>query len=102
MAINTIGGRLALLRNDGATGNWLTVQLDGFYPGTVVTVVLPGGRTLRRELHAGSSYLSSEDTRLLFGLGPAGVVSDLYVQWPDGQQSHLQNIAVNQMMVVEK
>lgn len=102
MAINTIGGRLVLLQNDGATGNWLTVQLDGFYPGTVVTAVLPGGRTLRRELHAGSSYLSSEDPRLLFGLGPAGVVSDLYIQWPDGQQSHLQTIAVNQLIVVEK
>ncbi len=34
-----------------------------FLPGTRVTAVLPDGRRLVREVHAGSSYLSSEDPR---------------------------------------
>ena len=40
-----------------------------FAPGAVVTAVLPDGRRLVQELHAGSSYLSSEDPRAHFGLG---------------------------------
>ena len=58
------------------TGNWLEVELDGFHPGAIVSVTLPDGRTLKREIHAGSSYLSSEDPRCHFGLGTAEKVTD--------------------------
>ena len=71
IAIGSIGGRLVLLRNSGTTGHWLEVKLTTFAPGTVVTAVLPDGRKLVREVHAGSSYLSSEDPRVHFGLGDA-------------------------------
>ena len=33
VAINSIGGRLILLRNTGAAGHWLEVKLRGFAPG---------------------------------------------------------------------
>ncbi len=99
IAINTIGGSLVLLRNDGATGNWLQVQLGGFYPGTVCVVVLPDGQELRREVHAGSSYLSSEDQRCHFGLGAAAAV-DLTIYWPGGQQTVLTGVAANQRLGV--
>jgi hypothetical protein len=99
LAINTIGGPLALLRNSGLIGNWLQVALDGFYPGAVVTAVLPDGRELRRELHAGSSYLSSEDPRCHFGLGPAGEVVELRIRWPDGVESRLPHVSANQLVV---
>ena len=71
LAVGSIGGRLQLLRNDGAKGHWLEVALPRFSPGARVTVVLDDGRRLVREAHAGSSYLSSEDPRLHFGLGDA-------------------------------
>lgn len=99
VAINVIGGPLVLLRNDGATGNWLEVQFGGFYPGAMCIVTLPDGRELRREIHAGSSYLSSEDQRCHFGLGAAASV-DLLIRWPDGQQTVLPDIAVNQRLGV--
>ena len=66
VAINTIGGPPALLRNDGAAGNWFQIELDGFYPGAVVEVVLPDGRSLLRQWHSGSSYLASEDPRCMW------------------------------------
>jgi len=75
IAVNSIGGALQLFRNDGAKGHWL--EVGGLAPGAVVTVTLPDGRRLVRELHAGSSYLSSEDPRAGFGLGPATRVSAL-------------------------
>ena len=61
IAVNTVGGKLMLLHNTGTKGNWLEVKLPTFAPGAVVTAVLPDGRRLVEELHAGSSYLSSED-----------------------------------------
>ena len=48
LALGSIGGRLQLLRNDGATGHWLEVALPRFAPGTRVTVVLEDGRRLVR------------------------------------------------------
>ncbi|MFL6029993.1 MAG: FG-GAP-like repeat-containing protein [Gaiellaceae bacterium] len=84
IAINTIGGKLELLRPTGAVGHWLAVRLARFSPGAVVTAVLPDGRRLVREVHAGSSYLSSEDPRVHFGLGAATSVSQLIVRYLDG------------------
>ena len=43
IAINTIGGRLQLLRSTGAVGHWLEVRLTRFAPGAEVTAVLPAG-----------------------------------------------------------
>ncbi|MGH2673233.1 MAG: CRTAC1 family protein [Actinomycetota bacterium] len=101
VAINSIGGPLVLLESSGAAGNWLEVDLDGFAPGALVTVVLPDGRELVRESLAGSSYLSSEDPRLHFGLGIAGSVSELVVRWPGGQETLIQDVAANQILTVE-
>jgi hypothetical protein len=53
IAINSIGGKLILLHNTGATGHWLEVSLARFAPGAIVTAVLPDGRRLVRVLQAG-------------------------------------------------
>jgi len=93
IAINTIGGKLELLRPTGAVGHWLAVRLARFSPGAVVTAVLPDGRRLVREVQAGSGYLSSDDPRVHFGLGAATSVSQLTVRYPNGHivsQSNVQ------------
>ena len=102
LAVNTIGGKLMLLHNTGAQGNWLEVKLPRFAPGAVVTAVLPDGRRLVRELHAGSSYLSSEDPRALFGLGPAKTVRELIVHYPGGRETRLSDVAANQILAVRR
>jgi hypothetical protein len=66
-----------------------------------VTVVLPGGRTLRRELRAGSSYLSSEDPRAHFGLGPAERVERVVVRWPGGAEARRGRVDANRTVRVE-
>ena len=100
VAINSIGGRLLLLRNNGARGHWLEVQLRRFAPGTVVTVVLPDGRRLVREMLAGSSYLSSEDPRVHFGLGKVSLVPQLTVRYPDGTTTRLRKVEVDRIVDV--
>jgi hypothetical protein len=101
VAINSIGGPLALLRNDGATGHWLEVQLEGFHPGALVTATLPDGHELIREVRAGGSYLSSEDPRSLFGLGDTRTLTRLVVRWPGGRRTVLEDVAADQILHVE-
>ena len=98
IAINSIGGPLILLENTTSGGNWLAVQLPGFWPGARVTVELPDGRELVRQVQAGGSYLSSEDPRLLFGLGDAARVRSLVIEYPDGTQTRLEDVPANQLV----
>ena len=102
LAVNSIGGRLMLLRNSGSGGHWLEVRLGTFAPGARVTVVLADGRTLVREVQAGSSYLSSEDPRVHFGLGDAELVKELRVRFPDGAVTRRANVAPDQIVVVDR
>jgi hypothetical protein len=100
VAINSIGGPLILLENSASGGHWLEVALDGFRPGARVTVVLPGGRRLVRDVVAGGSYLSSEDPRAMFGLGGAEAVDRVLVRYPDGSHSRLIDVGVDRVVVV--
>jgi hypothetical protein len=100
LAVSSIGGPLLLLRNTGAAGHWLEVSLPRFAPGARVTAVLPDGRRLVRELRAGSSYLSSEDPRVHFGLGAATRVRELVVRYPNGEVVRLRNVAGDRILSV--
>jgi Na+-translocating ferredoxin:NAD+ oxidoreductase RnfD subunit len=100
IAINTIGGKLVLLSPQGASGHWLDVKLSRFSPGALVTVELPNGRSLEREVQAGSSYLSSEDPRVHFGLGSATRVRELTVRYAWGGESRLTDVRVDRIVEI--
>ncbi len=99
IAVNSIGGKLILLHNTGPSGHWLEVSLARFAPGALVTAVLPDGTRLVHEVQAGSSYLSSEDPRVHFGLGQETRVKELIVRWPDGKVTRRQDVASDQVVV---
>ena len=101
VAVNSIGGRLVLLRNDAPKRHWLEVRLGTFAPGAVVTATLADGRKLVREVQAGSSYLSSEDPRVHFGLGTVKRVQELRVRFPDGREVVRTNLAVDRIVDVD-
>jgi hypothetical protein len=95
-----------LLRNDSATGSWLTVVLEvppgeGTAIGTRV-VVEAAGRTQARDLASSESFLSAHDPRLHFGLGSVQVVDRVEVEWPDGGRTILEDVAVDQFLTVLK
>lgn len=56
-----------------------------------------GGKVQVRELLSQSSYLSSNDPRIHFGLGSAAT-ADLEVRWPLGLVERFTNIAVDQLV----
>jgi hypothetical protein len=101
IAINSIGGKLILLHNTGSSGHWLEVSLSRFAPAAVVTAVLPDDRRLVRDVQAGSSYLSSEDPRVHFGLGDATKVKELIVRWPGGKVTRQHDVAADRIVTVK-
>lgn len=99
-AVGSIGGDVALLRNSGAGGHWLTIDAQPRMPGTMVFVTRLDGTIEQRELIAGSSYLSSEDPRSHFGLGEDDGVAGVRVEWPDGTVVELDEVDIDQIITV--
>jgi ASPIC and UnbV/FG-GAP-like repeat len=100
VAVSSIGGKLMLLRSTGGTGHWLEVNLKPFVPGAVVTVATRRNQWTQ-ETHAGSSYLSSEDPRLHFGLGAESKVLELDVKLPNnGRTIRLKHVRADRIVTV--
>ncbi|MCI0458731.1 MAG: CRTAC1 family protein [Gemmataceae bacterium] len=80
---------VTLLRNADASNNhWLGVQLIGKPNRDAIGAVLTlevEGRKLVRASKGGGSYLSSNDPRVLFGLGRSAKADRLTVRWPSGR-----------------
>ncbi len=102
LAVGTIGGRLGLLRSSGSGGHWLTVAPEPATPGSLVTVTTADGRSQRREVLAGSSYLSSEDPRVHIGLGEHDRATVVVVRWPDGSTVTLTDVGADQQVDVPR
>ena len=96
----------SLLRNDVTSGgHWVKVLLVGTKSnrsaiGARVTVHY-GNRRQVQEVMAQSSFYSSNDRRLHFGLGPE-TRADLVVRWPNGTIENLSNVAADQLLVVQE
>ena len=86
---------------DRARGPLARRALTRFSPGAVVTVVLPERPAARREVQAGSSYLSSEDPRVHFGLGSrdAGRAADRALP-VGGESRRLANVRADRVVDV--
>ena len=100
-AINSIGGPLVLLHNTGPSGHWLDVDVRPFSPGAIVTVESWDGTRAVREIHAGSSYLSSEAPNVHFGLGKNSVRA-LTVRYPDGVVKRFTRVPIDQTFVARR
>jgi hypothetical protein len=95
-----------LLRNDSASGAWLTVICQappggGPLVGTRVTVEA-GGRTHVGEISSSGSFMSVHDQRLNFGLGAAKTVERVEVTWPDGTISVVSDVEIDQFLTISK
>jgi hypothetical protein len=92
----------SLLRNDTTGGHhWIKLKLRGTKSnrsaiGARVTVRY-GDKIQTKEVLGQSSYLSTNDPRLHFGLGSVLTV-DVEVRWPLGGTERLPNVAVDQLI----
>lgn len=89
LVVTNVAGPAMLLRNVVSNrGHWIIVR--AFDPklhrdalGADVTV-RAGARRWVRTVHAGGSFLSSNDPRAHFGLGEISTYDSIRVRWPDG------------------
>ena len=107
IAVSNSGGPLQLLRNDGSKGHWLGLQLVGRKSnrqgiGARLVAETPSGRTFTRVVRAGSSYLSTSDPRVLFGLGSEATVKRLTIHWPSGTVQTLDKLPAGKYMTIEE
>ena len=105
LLITTVAAPPRLLRNDdGNRHHWLQIFLTGrTHPDALGArvVVTAGGVRQTQERQSGSSYLSSHDPRLHFGLGTA-THARVEITWPSGQVQTLENVAADQVLRIEE
>ena len=107
LLISVLDGSPVLLRNQTEKrGHWLRIKTvgtrsnrDGF--GARVEIK-SGAMTQNAEVRANSSFESTSDPRLHFGLGLATRVESIVVHWPSGKVDRLDGEAADQELVIEE
>ena len=107
VALTQTGGPPLVLRNDQDLGHhWLRVRLTGRSPGDNVIgswiELTAGGFTQRRQVMPTRSYLSQVELPVTFGLGTADRIDELKVIWPDGTEQSVLDVAVDQVVEIER
>jgi hypothetical protein len=105
--VTTNDGQPHILHNETSTANhWLTLKLVGHKSnrdaiGAEVEIVTVKGKQLATVCTA-SSYLSSSDKRIHFGLDTEKVAQTIRIHWPSGILQTLSNVASNQFLQVDE
>jgi enediyne biosynthesis protein E4 len=105
--VTTNDGPAYILRNETPTQNhWLTLKLVGHKSnrdaiGAEVKLTTSQGTQLETVTTA-SSYLSSSDKRVHFGLGTRAVAEKIEIRWPSGILQTLQNVLADQILQVDE
>jgi hypothetical protein len=105
--VTTNGESIHVLHNDTKTPcHWLTLRLIGDKSnrdaiGALVKLTTEDGAQFAT-VTTGSSYLSSSDKRLHFGLGEAVAANLIEIQWPSGIRQTLQNVRGDQIFSIDE
>jgi hypothetical protein len=96
----------SLLRNDTPAGrHWIKVRLEGTRSNRSAigskVVVRYAGKSQTQEVMSQSSYLSSNDPRLHFGLG-SSATADVTVRWPDGKSETYPALAADRLFTIRE
>jgi hypothetical protein len=96
----------ALLENQASSGDWLAVRCIGIRSnrrgiGCRVTV-RRGDRVWMQEIVGGSSYASTHEPLLVFGLGEPAGDCEVTVRWPGGGVQQLRTAPRQSLTVLER
>jgi hypothetical protein len=108
LLLSTNGGPVYLFRNEAqgtvSANRSLRLKLVGTKSNRdgigAVARVTSGGDTQTQMLRSGSSYLSSSELILTFGLGQHDKADSIEIRWPSGQVDHLSSVAAGQTISV--
>ena len=105
--VTTNDGPLYVLHNETVSPNhWLILKLVGHRSnrdaiGAEVKIATAVGSQMQTVTTA-SSYLSSSDKRVHFGLGAATSVGTIEIRWPSGIRQTLKNVATDRILQVDE
>ena len=96
-----------ILRNNGTANHWLGISLAGSKSnrqgiGARLTVTTLSGQKRIFDVNSAGSYLSSNDTRVVAGLGAAKAVRSVEVRWPSGRVQTITNPPVDRYMRIDE
>ncbi len=105
--VTTNDGPIHVLHNQsGATNHWLLLNLVGHRSnrdgiGAEVDLTSASGSQYAT-VSTASSYLSSSDKRVHFGLGKEKVAQKVEIRWPSGIRQTLKDVAADQILEVNE
>ena len=104
---NNAGPARLLINNIGNRASWVGLRLvqndaPRDAPGARVAVTVAGRLPLWREVRTVASYCSSNDPRVLVGLGDATTVETIRVEWPRGEAEEWTDVPVNQWTTLQQ
>ena len=110
LVINNINAPASVYRNTSPRNErgpyYLSLQLEGEAPNTdgigATLWVWAGGHRQMLEQYPARGFMSSVDPRLHVGLGNAGTVDSLRIDWPDGRSQILRNVQADQMLTLRQ
>jgi hypothetical protein len=108
LLLSTNGGPAYLFRNEAqgsvAANRSLRLKLVGTKSNRdgigAIARVTSSGDTQTQMLRSGSSYLSSSELILTFGLAQRDKAESIEIRWPSGQVDHLSNVSTGQTITV--
>jgi hypothetical protein len=105
--VTTNDGPAHILKNETSTENhWLLLNLVGHKSnrdaiGAQVRLISLAGQQFATVTTA-SSYLSSSDKRVHFGLGADSTVQEIEIRWPSGILQSLKNVRTDQILKIDE
>src|SRR5262249_20404324 len=105
MVVLNVGEAPSLLLNTARNSNHrvlfklVGVKSNRAAIGARVTV-RAAGMTQFNEVRSGGSYLSQNDLRLHFGLGPSASMDSVQIRWPNGNLEEIKNMVADKIYTV--
>ncbi len=105
IVVEDLDGSPMILKNHGVPGrHWVSFELAGTKSNRLAigarVKIVAGGMTQTDEVHSGGSYLSQNDFRVHFGLGPATRIDSVEIRWPSGKTETLTHLAADRFYTV--
>jgi hypothetical protein len=105
--VNVLNDDPLVLTNGGTKNSWIGVVLSGARSnrqgiGARVAVTDSKGRKQIFDVSTAGSYLSSNDARVIAGIGDASAVKTIEVNWPSGLNQKVSNPGRNRYLKIDE
>ena len=107
VVVNVLNDSPIVMMNQGSSNNWIGISLVGSKSnkaglGSRVVITDGEGRKQIFDITTSGSYLSSNDPRVIAGLGKTSVVKSVEVHWPSGLVQTIGSPKVKQYLVIRE